>query len=182
MGDAGKEQWVWNGSALFEFNYVHKILVERQLPREKDGEPIAYGLLPMDSGPLLFVFGANKETIQSRYWLRAAGNNQAQKKGEYRFEAYPKLSDDAVNHSKIELVIARGDFLLSSIKIYERNGVETIYEFTNRSTNWLVEPKKDGPWDTAFDPATPPGWERRVEPAPYEKAAPKAAGPDAPAE
>ena len=183
MADAGKEQWIWNGKALFEFNYSHRTLVERRLPLEKDGKPIAYGLLPIDSGPLLFVFGANKETIQSRYWLRATGNNQAQQKSEYWFEAYPKLSDDAVNHSKIEFIIAGEDFLLSSLKIHEMNGVETIYQFTNRATNWGLAPKKDGPWDTAFDPATPPGWERMVEPAPGEQAAtPKATGPDAPAD
>jgi TIGR03009 family protein len=174
MGDAGKEQWICDGKSLFEFNYAQKKLVERKLPPEMHGKAIA-------DGPLPFVFGAKKETIQSRYWLRVTTNKEAQEKGEYWLEAYPKSRDDAVNYTKIEIIIAGADFLPSAIKIYERNNVETIYQFTNRSSNWNFDLEKVGLWRSAFNPATPAGWERLVEPAPGEQAAaPLAAGPGNP--
>ncbi|HEV7281360.1 MAG TPA: hypothetical protein VGN57_14260 [Pirellulaceae bacterium] len=177
MGDAGKEQWICDGKSLFEFDYAQKKLVERQLPPEMQGLPVAEGRLPFAFGPffclfepLPFVFGVKKETIQSRYWLRVTTDKEAQEKGEYRLEAYPKLGDDAVNYDRIEIIIAGCDFQVSAIKICERNNVETIYQFTNRSSNGSDDPDQVARWRSEFTPATPAGWERIVEPAPGDTA------------
>ena len=177
LGEAGKEQWICDGKSLFEFEYAQKKLVQRELPPEMHGKAIA-------EGPLPFVFGAKKESIKSRYWLRVTTTAEAQARNEYWLEAYPKFRDDAVNYSKIEIIIAGSDFLPSAIKIYERNNVETIYQFTNRSSNWKFDPldlEKLGLWRSAFNPATPSGWERIVEPLGGPAApAPIAQGPRAP--
>lgn len=172
-GDAGKDQWICDGKSLFEFEYAQKKLVEHKLSPEMHGKAIA-------DGPLPFVFGAKKEAIQARYWLRVTTNKEAQEKGEYWLEAYPKSQEDAANYTKIEIIIDGDDFLPSAIKIYERDK-ETIYQFTNRSSNWNFDLEKMGLWRSAFNPATPSGWERIVGPeSDAQGAAPLAAGPGNP--
>lgn len=174
QGDAGKQQWICDGKSLFEFDYSQKKLVERELPPEMQGKAIA-------DGPLPFVFGAKRETIKARYWLRVTTTSEAKARNEYWLEAYPKRREDATNYAKIEIIIAGADFLPSAIKIYERNNTETIYQFTNRSSNWNLTLEKLGLWRSAFDPATPGGWERIKEPVGGPQSpAPLASGPAGP--
>ncbi len=158
-----KEKWLCDGTATYFYDFPQKRIYETVIPPEYRGQ----GLV---NSPLPFLFGAKKEVILNRYWVRVITPNNIQ--DEYWLEAYPKLIEDARAYKKVQLVISRQDFLPSAIHVYDsnydeiKNPVSRLYEFANRKINsqlhnfqdWMgvfIRPKKELGWEWV-DMSKPP--------------------------
>jgi TIGR03009 family protein len=159
-GDSG-EHWVCDGHYIYEFDAKQEKLFQRELPPEMRGKAIV-------DGPLPFLFGAKADQIKQRYWVHVTTPRDA--KDEYWLEAVPKTAQDAANFKKVGIILAKEDYLPKAIEIYpvnydERtNPARTVFQFERREIDFrdladLIPFNKQ-----FFDPATPSGWERVVEP------------------
>ncbi|HMP78311.1 MAG TPA: hypothetical protein PKD54_02555 [Pirellulaceae bacterium] len=153
--DFAKEKWLCDGAATYFYDFPQKRLYESVIPPEYRGQ----GLV---NSPLPFLFGAKKEVILNRFWVRIITPDNIDH--EYWLEAYPKLIDDARAYQKVQLVISRQDFLPSAIHIYApnydpvKNPTSRLYEFGNRKINNQLHNFQD--WLGVFiRPKTPLGWE-----------------------
>jgi TIGR03009 family protein len=108
QGDTALEKWICDGSYVYEFDYTHKVLFEDEIPAEMRGAQIV-------NSPIPFLFGARKDDILNRYWARPIAQ---QNENEFWIEAYPKRIDDARMYSKVEIILAREDFLPKAIHVY----------------------------------------------------------------
>ena len=125
--------------------------------------------------PLPFIFGAEKKVIQERYWVRSATPEGVQ--DEYWLELYPKRIQDARTYSKIELVIARKDFLPSAMHLYSANydpargdETSTYFQFQDRELNNQLFKLQDF-FGAFVRPSVPLGWKRvdtQVESSPRQ--------------
>ncbi len=153
-----REKWICDGATIYEFDFASKRLNETQLPPEMQG---ANGLA---NSPIPFLFGAKRDEILNRYWVRVVTPKGTQ--GEYWLEAYPKKADDAQNYKKIEIVIAEADFLPKAMHMYgaqydpkKGNFASVQFEFDNRKANAF------NLRDFFTRPQKPMGWERvQVQP------------------
>lgn len=151
-----REKWICDGKAIFEFDYENKKLYETPIPLEMQGQ----GLV---SSPIPFLFGASKDDILNRFWVRIITPEGVQ--DEYWLEAVPKKIDDSRNYKKVELVISRDEFLPVMLHLYapnynpkENNFTSRIFEFKNRKVNAAVN-KIQNFLGMFVRPATPIGWE-----------------------
>lgn len=158
QGDAGKEKWICDGKFIYEFDFPKKLLIENEIPPEMRGERI------VDS-PLPFLFGAKRDEILSRYWIRPIPQNNAD---EYWLEAYPKRIEDSRMYSKVEVILAREDFLPKAIHVYspqydpqKGNFQSRYFRFENREINRQLARFQDF-MGIFVRPQTPPfeGWRR----------------------
>ena len=153
-----REKWICDGKAIHEFNFQQKKLYEVEIPPEMQGK----GLV---NSPIPFLFGASKDDILNRFWVRIITPDGAQ--NEYWLEAVPKKIDDARNYKKLELVLSRDElFLPIMLHIYspnynpaENNLTSRIFEFTNRTKNGRLIRLQDF-FNRFVRPSTPIGWER----------------------
>ncbi len=154
--EENRERWICDGKAIYEFDFQNQRLYETAIPPEMQGNGLA-------NSPLPFLFGAKKEQILARYWVRNITPQGAV--DEYWLEAWPKRREDAQAYQRIELVIAREDFLPKSLHIYApnydpvKNPVSRAFEFQNRkiNSNWSNIQNAFG-WFVR--PQTPIGWKR----------------------
>lgn len=158
-GDPG-EHWVCDGKSIWEFDYKQKKLIQRELPPDIQGKSIV-------DGPLPFMFGARVAAIKQRYWMRVITPRDA--KEEYWLEAVPKQMQDAANFKKVEIIIAREDYLPKAIQIYpvnydpRSNPSRTVFQFERREVNFR-DLQDLIPFNKQFyEPATPSGWEKVIE-------------------
>ena len=107
-GDQG-DHWICDGESIFEFDYKQEKLIQRELPPEMRGKAII-------DGPLPFLFGAQAARIKARYWLQVI--TPPGTTDEYWLEAVPKSQVDAANYKKVEIIIAKEDYLPKAIQIY----------------------------------------------------------------
>jgi TIGR03009 family protein len=152
-----REKWICDGKNIFEFDYENKKLYETQIPLEMQGK----GLV---NSPIPFLFGASKDDILNRYWVRIITPNGVQ--DEYWLEAVPKKIDDSRNYSKLELVISRNEFLPIMLHVYapnynpkENNFSSRVFEFKNRKVNSALAQIQDF-FKVFVRPSTPIGWDR----------------------
>lgn len=161
--DSALERWICDGKAIFEFDFQNKRLYETPIPPNMQGNII--------ESPLPFLFGAKKKEILERYWVRTATPKGVE--NEYWLEAFPKRISDARLYSKIEIILAREDFLPKAMHMYTpqynpKKGNEESYYFLfeKREVNnqlakmadfmgIFVSPKKPAGWDKVVNkPAT----------------------------
>ncbi|HYW80031.1 MAG TPA: TIGR03009 domain-containing protein [Thermoguttaceae bacterium] len=148
------EHWVCDGKSVFEFNGEKKQLIEHQLPPELQGKAIA-------NGPLPFLFGAEAAKLKQRYFMRIVTPPEVQGK-QIWLEAIPRYQQDAANFRMVELILNSQDMLPYGLQIYEPNGKNrTVYQFRDIVTNDPFGFLKGNP----FQPFTPLGWKKIVEPA-----------------
>jgi TIGR03009 family protein len=169
-GEVG-EHWVCDGLSVFEYNHQQKKLIQYQLPPDMQGKAIA-------NSPLPFVFGANANQIQQRFWMRVITPREAQ--GEYWLEAYPKSPADAANYQKIEIILDEKEYLPKAIQVFDptydvrRNPKRTTFIFDEREVNWNVTLQKLNIFHKEFfEPALPGGWTKEIQ-SPGQPAAPNA--------
>lgn len=150
-GETG-EHWVCDGEAVYEFNALKKQMIVSPLPPEMRGKAIA-------DGPLPFLFGAEKEKLKARYFIRVSQSNEK----EIWLEAYPRRQEDAANFQRVELILNRSQFLPSAMQVYLPNGKSrTVYIFNDAKINDPLEV-----FVGVFQqPRTPLGWTKVVEPLP----------------
>lgn len=160
------EHWVCDGKTIFEFDVAQKKLKEYPLPPEQQGQAIT-------NGPLPFLFGAKKQEIQERFYLRVSTPKEVS--DQYWLEAWPKYPEDAANYRFIEIIIDQQEFLPLAISVYDRafdpqgqppNTTRTVYEFADRKVygegglaSNLLQPFRR----SFFQPQLPSGWQRVVE-------------------
>lgn len=155
---SNKEKWICDGKAIHEFDYENKKLYETPIPPELQGR----GLI---NSPIPFLFGAKKEDVLSRFWVRITTPDEAE--NEYWLEAVPKKIDDARNYKKLQLVLSRDElFLPIMMQIYapnynpkENNMTSRVFEFKNRQKNSKLF-RVQTFFNRFVRPTTPPGFER----------------------
>ena len=149
------EKWICDGESIFEYDFKEKRLYETKIPAEFRGE----GLV---NSPLPFVFGAKKEVLLERYWIKVITPQGVD--NEYWLEIYPKRISDAQDYQKIQLVITQEDLLPRSIHIFApnydevTNPVSRHIEFANRRINSQI-PAIATFLNLFIRPRTPFGWE-----------------------
>ena len=131
-GDLALERWICDGKKTYEFDFENKRLYETELPPEMRGN--------VAESPLPFIFGGNRAAVLQRYWVRSATPKGVE--NEYWLELYPKRLIDSRNYSKIELVIAKEDFLPKAMHMFgpqynpaKGNEKSQYFTFENREVN-----------------------------------------------
>lgn len=167
------DHWVCDGESIFEFDVPAKQLKVWPLPPEQKGQAIT-------NGPLPFLFGANKEEIKSRFYLRVAPN-QGNAQDEYWLEAWPKRTTDAAEYRFISILIDQKEFLPFAIEVYDRNFnpepkqgekpnfSRTVYKFNDRKTyeeGGLTANLQQMFKRSFYQPQLPAGWQRVVQQGP----------------
>ena len=114
------ECWVCTGQAVFSFDFEQKARLEEKIPPQLQGN--------VAESPLPFLFGAKKDDVMKRYWVRYIPkyetDAQGQKKlieNEIWLEIYPKRINDAQTYSKVELILSADDFMPLAIHMYDPN-------------------------------------------------------------
>ena len=164
-----REKWICDGKSIHEYDFENKKLYETEIPAEMQGE----GLV---NSPIPFLFGASKEDILNRFWVRIITPEGAQ--NEYWLEAVPKKIEDARNYKKLELVLSRDElFLPIMLHVYapnynpkENNFTSRLFEFNNRKVNDSLTGFKNF-LGFFVRPSKPIGWERvkRQAMQPYQQ-------------
>lgn len=146
------EHWVCDGEAVYEFNADKKQMIVSPLPPEMRGKAIA-------DGPLPFLFGAEKEKLKARYWIRVTQSSEE----DIWLEAYPRRREDAANYRRVELILDREKFLPKALAVYLPNG-------KSHTTYIFGEAKINDPLELFIgvfqQPRTPLGWTKVVQPIP----------------
>lgn len=155
------EHWICDGTHIWERDPKAKRLIQRELPPHLRGKAIS-------EGPLPFLFGADAEKIKQRYWIRRMQVPEGAK--EYLLEAIPKMRKDAVNFSRVHVIIAQEDFLPKGLVIFDRNfdrrtnPARTAFTFEDRETNWNMLLDHLTIWKrTFYEPKVPFNWKKVVE-------------------
>lgn len=155
------EHWICDGNSIYELNASKKQLRETRLPEELRGRQIA-------DGPLPFMFGATKQKIEQKYWIREL-LPPPDRKGEYWLEAYPKLAEDAAQFKKVMIILDETTFLPSALQIFppnydgHKNLTREVYLFTDRKQNDLLAHRGKQFLGQFISPRTPAGWTKIVE-------------------
>ncbi len=153
------EHWICDGTSIYEFNSKQKQLVETKLPKEMQGKQIA-------DGPLPFMFGATKEKLNTRYWIREI-KPPPDRKGQYWLEVVPKRPEDVANFSRVMVILDEKHFLPMAIQIFSpnyderKNWARTTYEFTDRQVNNPIHRGRQF-FDRFISPKPPLGWKKVV--------------------
>lgn len=151
-----KLKWMCDGKYIYDFDFVHKRLTDIEIPTAFQGD----GLV---NSPLPFLFGANRDTLLNRFWIRPI--TPANATDEYWLQVIPKRLEDARTYSKVELVIARQDFLPKSMILFsanydpKENPVSQAYVFENRKINGQLADLQNF-LGIFIKPKLPFGWER----------------------
>ena len=153
------EHWICDGRSVFELNGTTKTLREERLPPEMQGKSIT-------AGPLPFMFGAKKEELLARYWMKEIVPPKG-RTGEYWIEARPKYRDDAANFQKILVILDEKHFLPVAMQVFpptwdgQKNWTRSVYAFRNRKFN---NPLQYGQQFLGgfISPKVPRGWKKVV--------------------
>jgi TIGR03009 family protein len=126
------ERWICDGKSIFDFDFENKRMYETEIPEELQGN--------VAESPLPFMFGADKEEILKRYWIRSVTPRGVE--NEYWLEAFPKRVADSRMYSKIEIILAKDDFLPKAMHLYspqynpaKGNFESRYFMFENREVN-----------------------------------------------
>lgn len=128
------EKWVTDGESVYEFDYQMKRIYETKLPPNMRGEGA------ISNSPIPFMFGARKDQILERYWVKVVTPQGA--KDEVWLEAWPKRADDAQNYLKVQIILSVEPFLPKAVHMYmpqynpKKNNYSTVYvAFSNQQVN-----------------------------------------------
>lgn len=158
------DHWVCDGKAVYQYVHREKILEVTPLPAELRGQSIV-------DGPLPFLFGAEAEKLLSRYWIRPKQGNPEM----IWLEAYPRRQADALNYSRVEIMLDRKTMTPTAMQTHAPNGQSrAVYKFTSPVVNGKLDALFGGLFNA---PRTPIGYKRVVREAPA--GSPQAAAPAA---
>lgn len=129
-----REKWVTDGDGIYEFDFESKRLYETKLPPSMRGEGA------ITESPIPFMFGARKDQVLERYWVRVT--TPANAKDEVWLEAWPKRADDAQNYKKLEIILSMEPFLPKAVHMYlpqynpKKNNFSSVYiAFSEQKVN-----------------------------------------------
>lgn len=156
------DHWVCDGKAIYQYVHREKILEVTPLPSELRGQSIV-------DGPLPFLFGAEAEKLLARYWIRPKQGNPEM----IWLEAYPRRQADALNYSRVEIMLDRKTMTPTAMQLHAPNGQSrAVYKFTDPVVNGKLDALFGGLFNA---PRTPIGYKRVVREAPT--GGPQAAAP-----
>jgi TIGR03009 family protein len=154
-----REKWVTDGEAVYEFDFQAKRLYETKLPPDMRGDGA------VTNSPIPFMFGARKDQILQRYWVRVITPPGA--KDEVWLEAWPKRAEDAQNYLKVEIILSIEPFLPKAVHMYmpqynpKKNNLSSVYiAFSDRKVNDRLAKIKNF-WRVFVKPSLPKfeaGW------------------------
>lgn len=164
FGKTIHERWICTGESVFDFDFVGKRMYETKIPKQMQGNVV--------QSPLPFLFGAKKDDIKTRYWVRYVPKYKTNQQGqreliqdEYWLEAFPKTINDARLYSKIEIILSADNFMPVAMHMYSpqydgrENFESRFFYFQDREVNGKLA--KVQHWFNAFvRPKLPLGWER----------------------
>jgi len=134
------ERWICDGKSIFDFDFENKRMYETEIPEELQGN--------VAESPLPFMFGAEKNEILKRYWIRSVTPSGVE--NEYWLEAFPKRVGDSRMYSKIEIILAKDDFLPKAMHLYspqynpaKGNFESRYFMFENREVNGQLDKIQD---------------------------------------
>ena len=155
-----REKWVTDGEGVYEFDFQAKRLYETKLPPDMRGEGAIL------NSPIPFMFGARKDQILNRYWVKVITPAEAEGK-EVWLEAWPKKAEDAQNYKKVEIILSIEPFLPKAVHMYlpqynpKRENFSSIYvAFSEMKVNDGLAKFRDW-WGNFVKPSLPkfePGW------------------------
>ena len=157
------ERWMCDGKSVYDFDFDNKRLNEMQIPPELQGNVV--------ESPLPFLFGANKQDILSRFWVRYVTKYRTGPDGqkqlvqdEYWLEAYPKKINDSRMYSKLEIILAADTFMPKAIHMFspqynpaKGNFTSRYFMFQNRQVNSSIAKFQDV-MNIFVKPRLPIGW------------------------
>ena len=158
--DKLREKWVTDGEGVYEFDFAAKRLYETKLPHEMRGEGA------ITNSPIPFMFGARKEQILQRYWVRVITPQGVE--DEVWLEAWPKRAEDAQNYKKVEIILSMEKFLPTAIRMYlpqynpKKNNYSSVYiGFSDVKVDNMLS-KLQNWWGHFVRPSLPKfaGWKR----------------------
>lgn len=156
IDQTAQERWICDGQSLYDFDFTTKRLYETKIPKDMQGN--------VAESPLPFIFGAEKKVILDRYWVRSVTPKGVE--NEYWLELFPKQIKDARNYSKIEVIIAKEDFLPKAMHLYSAgydpskgNETSRYFLFENREVNSQLHKFIDF-FGGFVRPTLPFGWKR----------------------
>lgn len=158
------ECWVSTGKSIFDFDFETKSMYETAIPPEMQGN--------VAQSPLPFLFGAKKDDILNRYWVRHvpkyipdAKGNKVLNEDEYWLEVYPKRIGDARMYSKVELILSAKDFMPVAMHMYsanynpsKNNFSSQYFLFENRKVNSQLDKFQDKILNSFVKPNMPLTW------------------------
>ncbi len=152
------EHWVCDGTAIYEYRVAEKRLKVIELPPELRGQAIT-------NSPLPFLFGAEKDKLKARYFIRVTQSTSS----EIWLEAYPRLRENAGEFKRAEIILNREKFLPSALQLYMANDkTREVYIFK------IDQSKVNDPLERfigAFQqPRTPFGWKKEIQRVPSQSA------------
>ena len=152
--ESAQTKWICDGETIYEFDFGQKRLYETAIPKSMRGPQ---GLA---ASPIPFLFGAQKNILLERYWVRVITPREVE--GEYWLQVFPKRAEDARNYSKIEIIIDQEDFLPKAMRMFSAqynpargNFAHMNFEFQDRKVNGLSLEGLFG------RPSKPIGWTRQ---------------------
>lgn len=161
------ECWVCTGKSTFDFDFEGKARYETKIPPQLQGN--------IAESPLPFLFGAKKDDVMNRYWVRYIPKYETDAQGkqtliqnEIWLDIYPKRINDAQLYSKVELILSAADFMPLAIHMYspnynpaKNNYSSRYFLFQNRKVNGAFTAVRD--WAKMFiEPTVPATW-RKVD-------------------
>ena len=170
------ECWVCTGDAVYDFDFESKARYASEIPPELRGN--------VAESPLPFLFGAKKDDVMSRYWVRYIPKYEADAQGQQKLiekeiwlDIYPKRVNDAQMYSKVELILSADDFMPLAIHMYDpnynpakNNYSSRYFLFQNRKINGALA--AIGGWMNRFvEPTVPANWRKVVRQAPPAQSA-----------
>ena len=157
------ERWVCDGKSILDFDFEQKRMYETTIPPQLQGNIV--------ESPLPFLFGANKQDILNKYWVRyvpkyitdANGQKQLNQE-EYWLEAYPKKINDSRMYSKLEIILSAKDFMPKAMHLYspqynpaKGNYTSRYFLFEDRQINGQLAKMQDF-FGSFVKPRMPLGW------------------------
>ena len=161
------ESWVCTGESIFNFDFELKARYEDKIPPELQGN--------VAESPLPFLFGAKKNDVMNRYWVRYIPKYETDARGqqsliekEIWLDIYPKRINDRQMYSKVELILSADDFMPLAIHMYapnynpsKNNYSSRYFLFQNRKINGRLTALTD--WMNRFvEPTVPASWRKVV--------------------
>jgi TIGR03009 family protein len=140
------EHWVCDGKAIYEYNHREKQLVVTTIPEDMRGKSIV-------DGPLPFLFGAEANKLNERYWIRTKQSAPA----EIWLEAFPRWQSDAANYNSVDVMLDRKTMQPKAIQVHLPGGAQRhVYMFKDARIN---EKNLGSLFFGLFSsPRTPIGW------------------------
>lgn len=165
------ECWVCTGDSVFDFDFEgengqQKARYETKIPPELRGN--------IAESPLPFLFGAKKDDVMNRYWVRYVPKYEADAQGQQQLiqreiwlDIYPKRVSDRQMYSKVELILSADDFMPLAIHMYapnynpaKNNYSSRYFIFQNRKINGKLDALTG--WMNRFVEVTVPANWRKV--------------------